>query len=167
MIALSTVPSLGAVYMNQEQALKLAFPTSASVDRKTLFLNGMEIDEIQRKAKSKLDSEVLTYYIGRKGNQLLGYAFFETHIVRTMPETVMVVLNTEGKVSFVEILAFLEPEDYRPSPKWLDLFRGKDLDQNLWIKRGLRNITGSTLTTQAIAAGVRRVLATFEVVVQQ
>ena len=110
---------------------------------------------------------MVTYYVGKSTRGIHGYAFFETHIVRTMPETFMAVVNPDGNLKFVEILAFYEPEDYLPPRRWLDLFRGRKLGDDLWVKRGIRNITGATLTTQAITDGIRRILATFRVAIKK
>lgn len=152
--------------MSQEDALKIAFPYDSKVERKTIFLNEEQITEIQKKSKAKMHSEIVTYYIGETEKNMRGYAFFESHNVRTMPETMMTVLNPDGSVKMVEILAFHEPPDYKASKKWLEQLEGKKEIHELWVKRGLRNITGSTLTTQAIAEGVRRQLAIFEIILR-
>ena len=166
LVSLLSGPANARVYMNQEAALRLAFADKTQVERKTLFLKPPQIQAIQKKAKSKINSELVTYYVGQEKGRVLGYAFFESHIVRTMPETFMVVLDAQGRVRFVEMLAFFEPEDYLPPPKWLELFENKALDKDLWVKRGIRNISGSTLTTQAITAGVRRILAIYEIAIK-
>lgn len=155
------------VFMKQDEALKIAFPEAVSVERKTLFLSPKQIEAIEKLAKSKMEYRVITYYVGRNKKEFMGYAFFESHVVRTMPETFMVVLAAEGTVRSVEMLAFYEPEDYLPPKKWLGLFDNKKLDQELWIKRGIKNITGATLTTQAITDGIRRILATFDIAIKE
>lgn len=154
------------VFMTQEQALKLAFPDACSIERKTVFLSDSDVGEIQKKAKSRVESRVVTYYVGKSTDGVMGFAFFQTHVVRTMPEIFMAVVESNGRLRFVEILAFYEPEDYLPPKRWLDLLGGKMLNDKLWVKRGVRNIAGATLSTRAITAGIRRVLATFEVVVK-
>lgn len=160
-------PMAARVLMTQEEALKLAFPSMASVERKTVFLEKGDIEKIQKLAKSKMESEVVTYYVGKSTAGVLGYVFFETHIVRTMPETFMAVVNPDGALKFVEILAFHEPEDYLPAKRWLALFEKKKLDKELWVKRGIRNITGATLTAQAVTGEIRRILAFFEIAIKK
>ena len=61
----------------------------------------------------------------------------------------------------VELLAFFEPPDYEPPARWLNQFKGRRLNDDLYLKRGLRNISGATLTAQSFADGVRRALAVF------
>jgi len=151
--------------MSQEEALGLAFSSGTVVERKNLYLSPEQKKQIEKKAKSKLDSNLVSYYIGTSSRGSEGVAFFNSHIVRTMPETLMAVVNPDGSLRFVEILAFYEPEDYLPHKKWFGLFENKKLDNDLWVKRSIRNVTGATLTTQAITEAVRRLLATFEIAV--
>ncbi|MBI3587499.1 MAG: FMN-binding protein [Ignavibacteriales bacterium] len=151
----------GQVYLTKEQALKLYFP-NATVERKTVFLTDQQVEKIQTQAKSKVESKLVTYYVGKGASGAEGYAFFETHVVRTLPETFMVVLEADGSIRAVEILAFYEPEDYLPPKRWLALFQKKNVQSDLWLKRGVQNIVGATLSAQGITEGVRKVLATFE-----
>jgi hypothetical protein len=117
-------------------------------------------------AKAPIDSALLTYYAGSSTSGITGYAFFDSHLVRSMPETLMVVLNPDGRVRFVEILSFYEPPDYLPIAKWLDLFKEKELNDDLWLRRSIRNVTGATLTTQSITDSVRRILAVYKVAIK-
>jgi hypothetical protein len=163
-ICLSTLSS-AQVYLTKEEALKQYFPAPSSVDRKTLFLTDKQIEKIQSQAKAKVESKIVTYYVGKKNNITQGYAFFETHIVRTMPEAFMVVVNPDGSVRAVELLAFYEPEDYLPPKRWLKLFENKTSQSDLWLKRGVQNIVGATLSAQGITDGVRKIMTMFELTV--
>ena len=147
------------VYLSQEEALKVAFPSPARVERKTLFLDEKEAAAIEKEAGSKLPGRVFPYYVGRVEGKVTGYAYFDTHLVRTLPETLMVLLSPDGKIRRVEPLSFSEPEDYLPPEAWLGQFQGKGLDGELRVRRGIRNLTGASLTAGAITAACRRVLA--------
>jgi hypothetical protein len=151
------------VFLNQEQALRIAFPPPAVVERKALFLDEPTAHRVEQLAQAKLEDRHVPYYVGRSSSGVDGYAFFSTHIVKTMPETVMIVITPQKNVKFVEVLAFNEPEDYLPPRRWLGLFRGRPLDDKLRVKRGLRNVTGATLTTYALTDAVRRALAIAEI----
>jgi Predicted NADH:ubiquinone oxidoreductase, subunit RnfG len=106
-------------------------------------------------AKSKLDSRLYTFYIGKKGNSTLGYAVLETHVLRTKTETIMVVINPDGTLRQVEILAFFEPHDYMPGNGWMNLFKDKTLNGSLWVGRDIPNMTGATITSNAMVQSVR------------
>ncbi len=63
----------------------------------------------------------------------------------------------------MDILAFFEPRDYMASQKWMDLFSGKKLSNTLRVGRDIPNMTGATLTSNAVTKAVRIALALFEV----
>jgi hypothetical protein len=167
MLVVCLTPSSGQVHLTRDEALNLAFPAVATIDRKTAFLDDQQVHQIQQLAKAKVESKIVTYYVGRADTGVVGYAFFETHIVRTMPETFMAVVSPDGTVKMVEILAFYEPEDYRPSTRWLGQFSHRRISEDLWLKRGVRNISGATMSAHALTEGVRRILATYSVIVQK
>jgi hypothetical protein len=150
--------------MTQQQALAYYFPVG-TIQRKTVFLSDPQVEAIQRQAKVRVDSKVVTYYVGKTPAGMPAYAFFDTHIVRTMPETFMAVIRPDSTVGAVEVLAFYEPEDYLPPARWLSLLVDSRLTDELRLNRGVRNISGATLSAQAITNGVRRLLATFEVAI--
>ncbi len=102
----------------------------------------------------------------REGD-ITGYAYFETHNVRTVPETLLVVLDPAGKVASVLMLAFYEPPEFEPSRRWLDQFRGRELNPDLRIRRGVHGIAGASLSASAVTRGVRRVLALHRVLLEK
>ena len=165
LFTLSIQSSHAQVFKTQKKALQEAFPNGVSIERKTLFLTDEQVNQIQRLAKTKLESKIITFYEGEKADSITGYAFFETNIVRTKPETFMVVLDKKARIKFVEVLAFYEPLDYLPTSNWFALFTDKILSDKLWPKRDIHNITGATLSVQAITQGVRKMLAIYEVAI--
>lgn len=150
-------PARARVLLSQKDALALAFP-AAVPERRTAFLTTEQTQAAEKLARAKLESRVLTYYVSGSTT-----AYFESHLVRTMNETVMIVVGADSKVAFVEILSFAEPDDYRSSPRWLAQFKDKPLDDELALRRGLRGITGATLTAETVARSVRRALAVHQV----
>jgi len=156
---LSSPGSSAKIYLSQEEALKVAFPSPALIERKTLYLDDAQAEKVERESRTKVPGRVFPYYVGRKEGALLGYAYFDTHLVRTLPETIMVLLSPAGEIQRVEILSFSEPEDYFPRKAFLDQFAGKGPDGDLAVRRGIRNLAGASLTAEAITAACRRILA--------
>ena len=157
-------PSEAKVYLTKDDALKMAFP-DAEIERKTLFLTDEDIKKIESISKTRLESKLFTYYIARRKEEILGYTVFGSHIVRTKPEVYMVVINPDGRLNHIKILAFYEPEEYLPPKKWFEQFNGKVLDDNLWIKRGISAVTGATLSANGITQEVRKALAVFQIMI--
>jgi len=130
-----------------------------------IFLNKTQVEKIEALSYSRLDSKIYIFYKFTNGNDTLGYAVINTHLLRTKSETVMYVIDNEGRLINAEILAFFEPSEYMQSDKWLELFENRNLDKNLRIDRDIPNITGATITTHAFTDSVRKVLAIFQIAV--
>ncbi len=153
------------VLLTQQEALRLAFPEGVSVERRTAFLTDAQIEEVQRLARCESPPEALIpYYVGSRGGQPVGTAYFDTHLVRTLPETIMVLVDPGGEAERVEVLSFSEPEDYLPLPRWYAQFSGRALDDELSLKKGIHPVAGATLTARATMDAVRRVLALHRVI---
>lgn len=159
-VALSARLAQGKLFMTQDEALAKAFPQGSRIERKTLFLNPSQVKAIEDASKTRLESTLVTYYVGldAQGNRM-GTAFFDTRVVRTMPMTTMTLVRPDGTIGFIEVLSFYEPEDYLPRPRWLELFTGKPLSDRLRTRRDIPNVTGATITCQAMTDGARQTLA--------
>lgn len=163
-LLLGAAAAQARVLLTREEALALTFPAGTAVERRTAYLTREEALKVRAAARTPLDSRVWTYYVGTSSGGVEGYAYFETHVVRSMTETFMVALDARGDVRFVEMLAFHEPDDYLPPRQWLRQLKGKRPEDALAPRRDLANIVGATLTSHALAAGVRRILAVHAVV---
>lgn len=149
-----------AVFETQEQALSRAFPPPARVVRSTSYLSEEQLDAAKKTAQAPVESAVVTRYAAFDADgALLGTAYFDAHVVRTAREVLMVVVAPDRSVRSVDVLAFGEPQDYLPRAGWLARAEGKKQEEGLFVGRALAHVTGATLTTRAIAAAVRRVLA--------
>ncbi len=153
------------VFYAKDEAIKAAFPEADVVENKTFFLTDDQKKQVETLARMPLDSKLVTLYIGKQGQKLLGYAMIDIHTVRTLPEAVMVVLSPEGRVASTLILAFYEPPDYLPNERWLKQFDNAGLTPDLRVGGRIAGITGATLTARAMTASVRKVLAFYQVLI--
>jgi hypothetical protein len=151
--------------MSQQQALKSAFPNAARVERQTFFLTPEQLKVIKQKSGAEEAGQLVIRYVGRNASgAILGYAYFDAHRVRTLPETIMVVVTPAGVIDHVDILSFNEPTDYLPKRRWLDQLRTRKLDDELAVNRAIRPISGATLSGRAIVVASRKVLAIHSIV---
>jgi len=153
------------IYHSKESALKLAFPEAESFESDSIILSEHDVDLIEARSKTRLDSRLVNVHVARSPEGVVGYAFLETHTIRSLPETILVAIAPDGRSRSVHLLAFHEPSEYRPPRRWLGQFRDRELDDELSLRGGLAGIAGATMTANAITAAVRRLLATFEVAV--
>jgi hypothetical protein len=155
----------GEVLLTEKAALERAFP-GQELERKALFLTKEQVAAVEQQAHSKLPSAVLTAFLARRENVVTGRAILDTHTVRTMPESVLTVVELDGRLRTALVLQFGEPPDYLPREGWLRTLEGKPLDDDLWPGRGVRRVTGATLTVQALTESVRRCLAVDAIVLK-
>lgn len=156
---------LAKVFYAKEEAIRAAFPEADAIDKQTFFLTDDQKRQVEILARARLDSKLVTLYMGKRGQKLLGYAMIDVHTVRTLPEAVMVVLSPEGRVNSTLILAFYEPLEYLPNERWLKQFDQRSLTPDLRVGGGIAGITGATLTTRGVTDAVRRALALYQVLI--
>lgn len=169
-LAAAAAPAGARVFLTAEEALALAFP-GCEVERQTVYLTADQLAEARRLAGVEIPGALVSPYRARCAGDggdgsdgTGGTAYFDTHRVRTLPETLMVVVDPEGKVRRIEVLVFREPEEYLPRGGWYGQFTGHALDDGLALKRDVRGVAGATLTARATTDAVRRVLAIHRVI---
>src|SRR5207245_7297938 len=107
-ICISTVLLLGAVaaigaylgassdvLLTEKAALARAFPGQA-IERRTLYLTPEQVAAVEKSARSKMPSAVVTVFEARSDGTVTGRAVLDTHVVRTMPETGLMVVERDG-----------------------------------------------------------------------
>ncbi len=152
------------VLVSVEEALELAFPGAKTV-RETLFLTDDQLSHVAEISGTEFSSALVTRYVATGSDgAVVGHAYLDTHRVRTLPETLMIVVATDNTVARVEVVVFREPVEYMPREGWYRQYDGEDLDDDLVLERGIRPVTGATLTARATTDAVRRVLSIHEVV---
>ncbi|HRC85335.1 MAG TPA: FMN-binding protein [Thermoanaerobaculia bacterium] len=148
----------GAPLLSVEEALKLAYP-GCQMERRTVFLTDAQLARARVTAGVAVESALVYPYRASCDGKPGGTAYFDSHRVRTENETLMVALDAEGRVLRLEVVAFAEPPDYLPRPPWYQQFQGQRLGPELDLGRGIRAVTGATLTARATTEAVRRTLA--------
>ncbi len=143
--------------------LRQLYPDATRIQRKFVYLTKKEQREVQRRARVPIRTRLFKFYRLYRDDTWMADAAVDTHILRTHYETLLVVITPGGEIDRIEILAFEEPPDYRPSQPWLERLHRQTLNDDLWIGRSVPNITGATITAQAIVRSVRTLLAVWEI----
>lgn len=164
--ALVAAPARARVEMTQDEALRQAFPPPLEVERRTLYLDDAQAKQAGEAAGVPIEVRVVPYYVGRSAGVITGYAYFDTHLVRTLPETVMIRVTPAGAIVAIDIIAFDEPPEYRVTTRWLEQFRGRDADEAPRLPGAIRSLSGATLSARAVTDAARRVLALHRLFVQ-
>jgi hypothetical protein len=155
---LLTGASLSAQELTRDEALAAVYP-GAEIRAEQVFLTPSQQKQVLTIAAVEVPSALVGRYIATRDGKVVGRAYVDTHTVRTKRESLLISLDDRGQVLRVDVTAFLEPVEYRPSDAWLRQYRDRGLDDDLAINRAIRPIAGATLTARAANTAVRRVLA--------
>jgi hypothetical protein len=163
---LGALGALGAEQLSQAEALALAFPGS-SLERREHFLTDEQLERARALAGVEVRARYVVVYEARRQGALEGVALFDTHVVRTQPETAMVAVSPAGVVLRVEVVQFREPQDYAAPERWRRQLAGQTLTPRLTLKADIKPLSGASLTAQALVDATRRALALFQVLYPQ
>jgi hypothetical protein len=160
-----TNTSYAQIFYSKTEALELAFG-KATVENLSLFPDDAQTAKIQQLAKTKLESGLFTFYVGKENGNVLGYAAIESETVRTKPETVMILLSPEGELKSVTVLAFHEPPEYMPPARWFESLAKRVLE-DMDFSKGVDGVSGATLSTRSALSSTRKVMAIYQVMVKK
>jgi len=142
----------------EEAALRAAFPDAERFEPKDVLLTDDMVKRIEGLARARVKERLVTFYAAHRGGAVAGYAVIHSHVVRTKRETLSLAFEPDGRIRKITVLAFLEPDEYRPSDRWLAQFRGKGPADRLAAGNDIAPITGATLTARGIAEESRWLL---------
>ena len=145
------------VVLPLDQFLALLAP-GATAEADTKYLSDAQKKAVEEAAGSALPGKVIHRRKVTAGDTFVGWVYFDRHRVRTLPETVAVAIGPDGKVLRTEVLAFSEPQNYKPRAAWLRLFDQKGAKALPRYKHDIDGMTGATLTGRAVTDAVRRAL---------
>ena len=144
--------------LTRDEALAAVFP-GAVVEPERVFLTVDQAERAAALADGAAPSALVARYVARRDGRVVGRAYVDTHVVRSKRESLLISLDSSGRVRRIDVTAFLEPPEYRAPERWLQQYDQKLLDEELALQRAIRPIAGATLTARAANAAVRRVLA--------
>lgn len=129
-------------------------PKGCELKKENLYLDKDQQKRIEKESGVKLYGRLGLRYLCEKEKI---YYYIDSHIVRTLNETVIVKVQ-EGKVTQYVVSSFNEPQEYKAPKKWLDQFIKKNHKKYL-LRDNIDALTGSTLTAQASVNTVNKILS--------
>jgi Na+-translocating ferredoxin:NAD+ oxidoreductase RnfG subunit len=146
------------IYMSEEQAAKSIFP-NMTFKKTELKLDKDAVDSVERACGETVRSPDLKIYRDADKNlvfidQVLGKHEFITYAVG---------IESSGKVRGIEILEYRETYGSQVRGEdWTKQFVGKTSLSPLKLNNDIKGISGATLSSAHVTAGVRRLLHTYE-----
>ena len=149
-------------YMSEADALKVVAPKAAwAEDSRTLDAPSREA--LAKSTRLRFPEPAYRFQVAREGDRLAAYALTLDEVGKTEPITFTVALDPAGKVTDVIILVYRESRGAEVrDPRFLKQFRGKTRRDSVQVDRDILNYAGATLSSQALARGVRKALTLFD-----
>ena len=122
---------------------------------------------IAEKSGVKVRNPEIRFSVAWKETNRLGVLMVDRVLGKHELIDYAVAISPEGKVLQVEILEYRENygREVR-NVNWREQFRGKTAASKLKLNDDIYNISGATISCRNVTDGVRRLLATFELVVR-
>jgi hypothetical protein len=139
-------------------ALARAFP-GARIEARSLALSAADVKAVERRARARCEARLVTAYVAWHGDTLAGAAYTDRRVVRTREALLMTSIAPDTTVSRIDVLAFFEPADYRPTERWLARFAGAGANAPLSPGRDVPPLAGASLTSRAVSESARLALA--------
>ncbi len=115
--------------------------------------------------EKNVNGEWFFFYVGFKEKRKVGLVIPVASKGYGGPIDMLVGINKDGKVTGVKIIKLSETPGLglnATEPSFLDQFKGKSIENKLKAKLDIQAITGATITSQAVANGVKEALEKFD-----
>lgn len=147
-------------------ALRTAFPDAERFESRDVLLTDAMVKRLESLSRARVEERLVTFYTAMRGGEVTGHAVIHSHIVRTKRETLLVAFEPDGRIRRISVVAFLEPEEYRPAERWLRQFEGKGTGDKLAVGQDIAPISGATLTARGVTEQARWLLQALKLAVE-
>ena len=147
---------------SKEEAIKFVFQGADKIVKKRIRLSTAQRAAIGKLTTQVIRDKAMTFYIGKKGGQAMGYAVAERVTNRSWTISYVVVMNADGSIKNVEVLNYEGARNWGVQyESWLKQFFGKKADSDF---QSVSGITGATVSVRTVTAGVRKVVSAYQVI---
>jgi len=104
------IPSIASavIYLKPKEVLTQFFKDSERVVSDKKELTAQQKSELKQRLGYELARDSVTFYIGKTGERIDGYALLDHQIGKTQPITFMTLINSQGEIAQIEVLVYRE-----------------------------------------------------------
>ncbi len=154
-------PAAAQVFLSEAEALKIIDP-QAEWTAETKRLDEPPRRALAARTRLPFPETVYRFEVGRARGEVAAYALTLDEIGKSEPITFTVGLDPAGRVMQVILLVFRESRGGEVRDKrFLKQFKGKSASDAIQVNDDILNYSGATLSSKAIARGVRKAIALF------
>lgn len=163
---LASVPreaSAETTYFTPRSVLAEFFPKSDKVTYIRFTPTRDQRAAIAKQLGYALSRKTYVIYVALTAGQVDGYAFIDDQMGQHLPITFAVQLTASGAVARQEIMVYREPRgDEVRDARFRKQFEGKTVDDPIRANKDIDCISGATISSHAIAIGVKRAVVLFD-----
>ena len=146
--------------LTEAEALKIVFPKAQSTETQVQTLTESQREDLQKKTGMRFPETEYRFLIGHGKAGIDGYAVIMNEIGKHEYITFIVGVNPKGEIRDVAVMDYRETRGWEvKEQRFLRQFRGKSLADPIAVDRDIVNYTGATLSSHAVAHGVKKALA--------
>ena len=156
------------IFLREEEAPKAVFPEGTSFDRKMIRSTEELKEKIRQrmgKTKTSVWEDSYVTFIAKKGDTILGYAVIVEEIGKHRPITFVVGVGNDRKIKDAALMVYREAYGGEVRDRrFLQQYKGKELKDPLLPYRDVQNISGATLSVEAIGRGSKKALVLVDLI---
>ncbi len=156
------------VLLKEDEAPKAVFPEADSFERKVVRSNDelkVKIQQRMGKTKTSLWEDSYVTFVVKRRETILGYAAIVEEIGKHRPITFIVGVGSDRKIKDAALMVYREAYGGEVRDRrFLQQYKGKELKDPLLPYRDIQNISGATMSVEAIGRGSKKALALVETV---
>jgi electron transport complex protein RnfG len=159
LLGLARSASAQETFFTPRAVLAEFFPRSQLVTYKKYELTAEQKSRVERKLGYALPRSSYTFYIAKSGETVDGYAILDDEPGQHLPISYAVKMSPRGTVERQEIMVYRERYgDEVRDPRFREQFVGKSAADPLRPGEEIVAVSGATISSRAMALGVRRCL---------
>jgi FMN-binding domain len=156
------------IFLREEEAPKAVFPEGTSFDRKVIRSTEELKEKIRQrmgKTKTSVWEDSYVTFIAKKGDAILGYAVIVDEIGKHRHITFVVGVGNDRKIKDAALMVYREAYGGEVRDRrFLQQYKGKELKDPLLPYRDIQNISGATLSVEAIGRGSKKALVLVDLI---
>jgi electron transport complex protein RnfG len=151
------------VYWTPRDLLASFFPKSERVSFERFVIDAPSRERLKTRLGMVPAKPVYTFYVATTAGRVDGYALIDEEMGQHLPITFAVKLSPQAVVERQEIVTYREPRGEEVTDcRFRQQFVGKTAKDPLRLSIDVAAITGATISSAAMATGVRRSIALLE-----
>jgi Na+-translocating ferredoxin:NAD+ oxidoreductase RnfG subunit len=149
----------GQVFLDEKKAADIVLRGCAAIEREEKTVTPEDRAQIEKISGLRVPIPRYTFLVCRNG-EVSRYAVIMDETGKSEPITFLVGVESSGKAGEIALMVFRESRGWEVrEPRFTRQFKGKKLEDPIRVNQDVMNYTGATLSSEAMARGVKKALA--------